>query len=530
MRRAKSDLPRMTEVLKAQGYFDAQIEVNMKDQAPDGPIQIVFIVRPGPVYSIRDVAIRLQNPELLTKNTLPSQEELGLPQGKPAVADAIRSGRSILLSKLNDQGYVLADADSPTVHLDTENAYADVIYPLDSGPKAAFGPVTIQGLERVQEEFVRSQIPWSPGDTYDPQKVRTLQNKLIQTELFNMVQVNHPDQVNDQGQLPLTMEVSEVDHKKISFRLGYETDTGIQGSAAWEHKNLWGRGQRLLLQMEVSQVRQELLSRYTQENIWGREFDLVVQGSAFREDIDAYTSTGGKASAHIENQVFSHLRLGSGLGYKGSKVKDSDEDRTFHQFSIPAFAAWDSRDNVLNPSQGSMHTLYLTPMLGLFGEEFSLLKSSLSTHWYFDLLPDKGRAILALRGKVGVINASSTSEVPADERWYAGGGGSIRGYPYQEIGPYRDGDPYGGRSLLETSAELRWKWTKTIGTVAFVDAGNAFDDTLPDLGEKLYWGAGVGMRYYTGIGPLRLDVAFPLTSDDHIDDSYQVYISLGQAF
>jgi translocation and assembly module TamA len=84
--------------------------------------------------------------------------------------------------------------------------------------------------------------------------------------------------------------------------------------------------------------------------------------------------------------------------------------------------------------------------------------------------------------------------------------------------------------LLETSAELRWKWTKTIGTVAFVDAGNAFDDTLPDLGEKLYWGAGVGMRYYTGIGPLRLDVAFPLTSDDHIDDSYQVYISLGQAF
>jgi translocation and assembly module TamA len=416
------------------------------------------------------------------------------------------------------------------VHLDTENAYADVIYPLDSGPKAAFGPVTIQGLERVQEEFVRSQIPWSPGDTYDPQKVRTLQNKLIQTELFNMVQVNHPDQVNDQGQLPLTMEVSEVDHKKISFRLGYETDTGIQGSAAWEHKNLWGRGQRLLLQMEVSQVRQELLSRYTQENIWGREFDLVVQGSAFREDIDAYTSTGGKASAHIENQVFSHLRLGCGLGYKGSKVKDSDEDRTFHQFSIPAFAAWDSRDNVLNPSQGSMHTLYLTPMLGLFGEEFSLLKSSLSTHWYFDLLPDKGRAILALRGKVGVINASSTSEVPADERWYAGGGGSIRGYPYQEIGPYRDGDPYGGRSLLETSAELRWKWTKTIGTVAFVDAGNAFDDTLPDLGEKLYWGAGVGMRYYTGIGPLRLDVAFPLTSDDHIDDSYQVYISLGQAF
>jgi translocation and assembly module TamA len=258
--------------------------------------------------------------------------------------------------------------------------------------------------------------------------------------------------------------------------------------------------------------------------------DLVLTASLFREDSEAFMTTGGKASAHLEHQLSSHLGLGGGLGYKGSRVEDTQGQEVFHQFSLPVFALFDTRDDALDPTAGTYLNLRTTPMLGLLGEEFSLLKSSLSTRWYLDLLPDKGRAVLALRGKLGIINASRTQEVPADERWYAGGGGSIRGYPYQKVGPYREGDPFGGRSLLETSAELRWKWSPKIGSVAFIDAGNVFDSTFPDPADRIYWGAGAGLRYYTGIGPFRVDVAFPLTSDRHIDDSFQVYISLGQAF
>ncbi|MGM0759250.1 MAG: autotransporter assembly complex protein TamA [Thermodesulfobacteriota bacterium] len=529
-RRARSDLPRMRDVLKAKGHFDARVQMDMHRPEANKPIQVVFTVHPGPVYRIRDVHIRPKHPDLINQSTLPSPQDLGVPQGAPSKADVIRNGRSALLSSLKAKGHVLATADKPKVLLDTDNTCVDIEYPIAPGPKAKFGPIKIEGLETVHKDYVRSKIPWSQGETYDPQKVRQAKNALIQTELFNLVQVEHADQVNDQGRLPMTLRVTEVDHKRISFRLGYETDRGPLGTAAWEHKNLWGRGRRLLLQLEASQIRQELLSKYTQENLWDRDMDLVLQGSVFYEDIDAYTSTGAKVSAHVEKEVVSNLRLGGGLGYKGSRVQDSQEEQTFHQFSLPAFAAWDTRNDPLDPSQGSRHNLHLRPMFGLFGEQFSLLKSSLGTHWYFDLLPEKKRAILALRGKVGMIDAPSTSEVPADERFYAGGGGSIRGYPYQEVGPYRNGDPYGGRSLLETSAELRWKWSPTIGSVAFVDAGNAFDSSIPDPGKKLYWGAGCGLRYYTGIGPLRLDVAFPLTSNEHIDDSYHLYISLGQSF
>jgi translocation and assembly module TamA len=529
-RRAQNDLPRMTEVLKAQGYFDARIDLRVDPGNADDPVRVEFTVHPGPAYHVREVSIEPKRSSVLSEPNLPNREELGLPPGTRAKADTIRRAKSLLQNKLQSQGFVLADIDSPVLRLHSQQKCVDLTYKIDPGPRARFGPVEIQGLNRVKESYVRAKIPWDTGELYDPQAVRNIKDSLLKTGLFNMVQVEHADSVDEQNQLPMTLRVHEVDHKRISLRLGYETDTGPQGNAAWEHLNLWGAGRKLRFELEASQIKQELLTRYTQENLAGKDLDLVLQGSVFREDLDAYTSTGGRLSSHLEHQFHPNLRLGAGLGYKGSRVKDTEGDQTFHQFSLPAFAVWDTRNDILDPRQGTYQSLYLTPMLGLLGEEFSFLKSSLSSHWYFDLLPEKGRAVLALRGKLGSISAPHTADVPADERWYAGGGGSIRGYPYQEVGPYRDGDPFGGRSLLEASAEFRWKWTPKIGSVAFVDAGNAFDSSFPDPGDKLFWGAGLGMRYYTGIGPLRLDVAFPLTSDEHIDDTFQVYISLGQAF
>ncbi|MFO7876811.1 MAG: autotransporter assembly complex family protein [Desulfovermiculus sp.] len=529
-RRARNDLPRMTEVLKAQGYFEARIDLKVDPRNADNPVLVEFTVHPGPAYHVREVKIRPWRSSSLSEPNLPNRQELGLPSGTRAKADAIRRGKSQLQNKLQSQGFVLAEIDSPVLRLHSEQKSVDLTYRVDPGPRARFGPVRIQGLNRVKESYVRDKIPWNTGELYDPKSVRNLQDSLLKTGLFNMVQVEHADSADDQNQLPMTVRVREVDHKRVSLRLGYETDTGPQGKAAWEHLNLRGKGRKLRFELEASQIKQELLTRYTQENLADKDLDLVLRGSVFREELDAYTSTGGRMSSHLEHQYHPNLRLGAGLGYKGSRVEDSEGDQTFHQLSLPAFAVWDTRNDILDPRQGTNHSLHLTPMLGFLGEEFSFLKSSLSSLWYFDLLPEKGRAVLALRGKVGSISASDTADVPADERWYAGGGGSIRGYPYQEVGPYRDGDPYGGRSLLETSAEFRWKWTPKIGSVAFVDAGNAFDSSIPDPADKLYWGAGCGMRYYTGIGPLRLDVALPLTSDEHIDDNFQVYISLGQAF
>ncbi|MFP4257478.1 MAG: autotransporter assembly complex protein TamA [Desulfovermiculus sp.] len=529
-RRAQNDLPRMTEVLKAQGFFDARIDLKVDPGKDDDPVRVEFAVHPGPAYHVREVNIDPWRSSSLSDVNLPSRQELKLPSRARAKADAVRRGKSLLQSKLQSQGFVLAEIDSPVLRLHSQKKCVDLIYRVDPGPKARFGPVEIKGLNRVKESYVRDRIPWNTGELYAPQAVRNLKDSLLKTGLFNMVQVEHKDSVDDQNQLPMTVTVREVDHKRISLRLGYETDTGPQGKAAWEHLNLWGKGRKLRFELEGSEIKQEVLTRYTQENLADKDLDLVLKGSIFREDLDAYTSTGGRMSSHLEHQFHPNLRLGGGLGYKGSRVKDTKGDKTFHQLSLPAFADWDTRNDVLDPRQGTSQSLHLTPMFGFLGEEFSLLKSSLSSHWYFDLLPEKGRGVLALRGKLGSISASDTADVPADERWYAGGGGSIRGYPYQEVGPYQDKDPVGGRSLLEVSAEFRWKWTPKIGSVAFVDAGNAFDSSLPDPGDKLFWGAGGGMRYYTGIGPLRLDVAFPLTSDEHIDDNFQVYISLGQSF
>ena len=529
-RRAQRDIPGMIQVLKAQGFYEAAIEIEVKQGGEQDPLQVRFMVHPGPIYTIQDVHIRLAPPAPSPAPDMPTRQDLGLPRGHPAKADLIRQAKSALESRLKASGYVLARLEDPTVTLKPETNSVDLMYTLHPGPKALFGPSTIQGLSTVRKDYVQSFIPWKRNEVFDPDQVRSLKERLLQTGLFNMVQVSHPQEVNASNQLPMTITLHEVDHKQVSFSIGYETDTGPQVSAAWEHLNLLGRGKQLLVGLDLSQVNQELQTSLIQNHIWDRDLDLILQGSVFREDTEAYTSSGGKASAHIQSQVSKAWSLGLGLAYKGKRIDDQESEETFHQFSLPAFAQWDTRDSVLNPVQGGTMNLHLNPMAGLLGQKFTLFKSSLSTRWYFDLLSDSGQAVLALRGKAGSLLTSEIEDIPADERWYAGGGGSIRGYPYQEVGPHEEGDPVGGRSLLETSAEMRWKWTESIGSVLFVDAGNVTDSMIPDPSEKLYWGAGLGARYYTAVGPLRLDVAFPLTSDPNIDDSFQIYVSLGQAF
>jgi translocation and assembly module TamA len=128
------------------------------------------------------------------------------------------------------------------------------------------------------------------------------------------------------------------------------------------------------------------------------------------------------------------------------------------------------------------------------------------------------------------MSGAERDEIPADIRFYAGGGGSIRGYAYQSVGPTQNNEPIGGRSLITMSAELRIKITEKMGLVAFVDGGSAFESAFQDFEETLQWGGGLGFRYFTAIGPLRLDVGIPINRRAGIDDSFQIYVSIGQAF
>ncbi|MFH0811731.1 MAG: BamA/TamA family outer membrane protein [Pseudomonadota bacterium] len=204
-------------------------------------------------------------------------------------------------------------------------------------------------------------------------------------------------------------------------------------------------------------------------------------------------------------------------------------DDRFGLLSFPLQFKRDTSNDLLDPISGGRLSLRLIPYYETFGTKERFLKNYASYSHYFQLA-EKPFLTLAGRSALGVIFGADRDRIAADERFYAGGGGSIRGYEYQSVGPLRKNEPIGGRSLFELSVELRVKVTNNFGLVTFCDGGSAFSSVIPDWGETLRWGAGLGLRYYTRIGPLRFDVGFPLNRREKIDDPFQFYVSIGQAF
>jgi translocation and assembly module TamA len=255
---------------------------------------------------------------------------------------------------------------------------------------------------------------------------------------------------------------------------------------------------------------------------------LVFSAVLKTEEPDAYRSRSFDASSQVERLFSKQLSGAIGIGARISEVEQFGDDQKTAFFYVPSRLDWKTMDRPLDPTRGGWLSLELAPYQDFNRQDLRFFKAYGRYSRYLLLLDPN--LLLALKGVVGTIGGATRDDVPADLRFYAGGGGSIRGYPYQKVGPLEDHEPKGGRSLVEVSAEVRFKITEKIGLVAFLDGGNAFASSFPDPGETLLWGAGGGIRYYTPVGPLRLDVGVPLQRREGIDDPFQVYISLGQAF
>lgn len=528
-KRARDDLSGMLEILKANAYYQASIKVDLEHQDEDKKYTVVFQIRPGPRYTLQNLRIIAQAPKPVDIPEFPEASQLGLEIGGPALAQNMRSAKRDLLNIMEAKGYVFARVSKQqAVVRHKQQAVVLKIY-LSPGPRARFGKLKIQGLERVEENFIRQKIPWEIGQIYDPDLVEEFQASLRKTKLFALVRVDHAQALNEQGRLPMTLDLRERLPRSVSAGLGYDTDSGIRASLGWEHKNIWGKGETLSFDTKVSALEQEVEGVLRKPSLWHPDLSVLGKGSYSREDTDAYQQRAAKGSLDLEYELNDNLTLGSGVSLKRTQVEDLETEQTFNLVSIPSNINWDTRDDLLDPKKGEIINWQSTIFQEIFTGELSFLKNTLYVRWFhnFTALPD---LTLALRGKLGSIWGADTHSIPADERYYAGGGGSIRGYPYQSVGPLKNNDPLGGRSLLEISTELRWKWTKSWGTVFFLDAGNSYESMLPEMDQKLFWGLGLGLRYYTGFGPLRLDVAFPLDKRENIDDSVQFYISIGQAF
>jgi translocation and assembly module TamA len=526
-RRTLADEDRLTRALAGEGYYDARVVGDVAPR-PDEPAAVRFEVRLGPRYTLADVDLSLRGER--GGYRVPALDQLGLTLGEPAVAQRIIDAEAAFLEDARAAGHAYAELGERRAVIDREAKTLAATFVLRPGPVITLGEVTYDGVDGVREGFVRDRLPFAPGEArYRPDLVRETRRELVATGLFSTVQVNLPETPPADGVAPVSIAAVQRLHRTISGGVRFETDGGPGVNLGWEHRNMFGGAERLQVALDADLLRQSLSAGLRTPDFFGRSRSFLAESELVREITDAFDSLAIRASAGVEQRFSDRLRGTLGLGWELSEVTDESGTESFSLVFIPATLRYDDTDSVLDPSEGVRLRFDYTPFWDVFNPGLFFQRTELGGSTYLTLT-ESPRLILAVRGRLGSITGADRASIPANRRFYAGGGGSVRGIPFQLASPLDAADdPIGGRSVLEGSAELRYNVTETIGVVGFVDGGRAFEASYPDFDDPLIFGAGLGLRYFTPVGPLRVDVAVPLDRRD-VDDAFQFYVSLGQAF
>ncbi|MFV3129849.1 autotransporter assembly complex protein TamA [Niveispirillum sp. KHB5.9] len=536
-RRADADLDRFRAALRSEGYYDAI--VNAEIDVDVVPAKVLILVEEGARYKITRVALTAPDGATLPKGA-PLAEALGLDIGSPARAPAVVDAEGRILPRLAEQSYAYAKLLDRELVVDHAVQGMDVTYIVDAGPEVKFGEVTFNGLSEVNERAARRRLPWRTGDVYHPAAMEEGREALANLGVFSSVRLRLADEPTAENQAPVIVDLAEREMNYVGFGTDYGTEDGFGANAYWGDRNLMGNAEKLRVDASIAGISRRgetsasdfdyrLATTYQQPDFLSRRQSLNLSAEALSERPDAYRRKAVVVTAAVERQLAKGLKASLGITAEQSHIKENTQTTKNTLVGIPAAITWDKSNNLLNPTKGFRLSGAVTPYLAALGDSSSFAIARVGGSGYFDF-SDNGKYVAALRGVYGAVIGGGLLDVPADKRFFAGGGGSIRGYGYQEVGP-RDaqGEPLGGVSLLEMSAEMRVMVTDEIGVVPFIDAGNVYTTEYPKLGQGLRYAAGIGGRYLTVIGPIRLDVAVPLNKRDG-DKSFQFYISIGQAF
>ncbi len=525
-RRVQDDRPRLLQALRARAHYAATVEVEI-DRATS-PITVTFRIDSGPVYRFDDVVIEL-TPPTEDDLELPSPKKLNLKKGKRASSIKIVEAEAELLRRVKEQGFFFAEIGERRAIVDHNDRTMDLTLRLVPGNRAFFGDIEVVGNVDVEPRFITRRVPWKPGEKITPLRLEQIQFDLLDTGLFNMVRVEPGAKPDERGRVAVKIEVTEAKHRSIEAGVRYRSDEGLGGNIGWQHRNLFGTGEQFGVQLDGSAVGWQLSGEAREPDFLKRRQALVVKGEIVVENTEAFDSRSIGASVGIERSVGRGMDLAIGGAFRALTVEQEGDNESFGLLSLPASFSWDRSNNLLDPSKGGRLFVNNEPFVDVFGNDVAFNKTSIG-YAHYVRVSRKPRLILAGRVKAGFLFGATRDNVPADERFYAGGGGSVRGIGFQLAGELDDGDkPIGGRSLLEFAGELRGRFTETLGAAIFADSGVAYASTVPDFQEDLRIGVGGGLRYFSPIGPLRLDIGFPLNRRSS-DDAFQIYVSIGQAF
>lgn len=405
---------------------------------------------------------------------------------------------------------------------------------LTPGPRVTFGNLIIEGDSRVRRERIRAIAGFPTGEVFDPDALARTASRLRRSGAFRSVAMAEAEVLGPGDSMDITATVVDEKRRRLGFGAELSSLEGLGLSAYWMHRNLRGGAERLRFDAEVKGIGGDsggidygLAVKYTRPATFGADTDLYLLGEIAREDEPEYKQTLVNLGGGVTRIFSDELQGEVGIVLRYSDVEDDFGKRQFHHLQIPVGATLDRRDDGLNPTEGYFVDLSVTPFIGIGGSA-SGGRVFGDARGYFGL-GDDARTVLAGRVQIGSVVGADLDEVPPDMLFFSGGGGTVRGQPYQSLSVDLGGGlNAGGRSFLGLSGEVRFGITDSIGLVGFADAGYIGADSWIGSNSDWHAGAGLGLRYNTGIGPIRLDIAAPVSGNT--GDGIQVYVGIGQSF
>jgi translocation and assembly module TamA len=571
--RARGDLDRLKTVLESYGYYQSYVDIKIDGLALDDPalgeelsaragdnearVKITFSL--GQLYHLRHIRIDGEVPSS-------AQGALGLAPGEPAVAANVLAAGERLQTALADQGYAFAKVDPPVAQEDPPDRVLDVSFHVVTGPRVKIGDIRIRGLKEVDEDYVRRRLLVHSGEEYGASKIESARKDLLATGVFSSVSVQLGTQQQSQNGVPVTFRVRERPRHAASINAAYSSDLGGSAGFNWTDRDLTGKADQLTFSASAinlgggtatTGIGYDVRGQYLIPDWKMRDQSLQTGIGALRQQLEAYTQTALNLGMTVNRKLSDIWSANAGITAEEERIDQECVTRYYTLLALPLSATYNTTglsSPLVDPTKGVRATASVAPTLSVRSSSSldagcpssalpqiagaqptaGFLVTQVSIAYYLDLnwlhlSATPGRRILAMRALGGLAAGANEFSLPPDQRFYAGGSGTIRGYRYQSIGPlFPDGNPKGGTAIAAGSIEYRQRIGGNLGMAVFVDGGQV-SDTLNVLAGTLRFGGGAGARYYTPIGPIRVDLAVPLGRKMG-DDTFEIYIGLGQAF
>ena len=533
-RRSRADADLLTELLRSQGYYDAAVEP--RTERVDGGLRVVLAAEPGQQY--RFVTVDLPGLVAAGPEAAKLREAFAVKPGDPVIAADVIAAGANLTRVLGQNGFAQAKLGEQQIEINHQTHFASLVLPVDPGPVARFGGIRVSGRPPFSARHLATIARFRRGDLFKQSKVDDLRRALIATTLVSSADIQLVP-VSGGRTVDLAVRLEPAPSHTIAGELGYGTGQGARVEVSWTDRNFLNPEGALTLR-GVAGTREQLAAvQFRRSNFLQRDQLLNLQASAGHQKFDAYEARTILLSGDIERQS-NFIWQKKWTWTYGAELLATDErgvfnlsgikdTRTFLVAALPVSLGYDGSDNLLDPTRGFRLSGRLSPELSAHGGSFTYARAQIDASAY---RPLSDRVVAAGRIRLGTIFGASAFDVAPSRRFYSGGGGSVRGYGYQQLGPKdADGDPIGGRGLAEFALEARIRLAQfggNFGLVPFFDGGSLTTKSLPNF-SHLRYATGLGVRYYSSFGPIRIDVGVPLNRQKG-DGPFAVTVSLGQAF